>query len=231
MVPNPQSCCMFSVSLYERYLPFTASLYPRIMGCVGSWRGNLIDKTYRWAWTDCVGLHGSGGGSMDSRMDNEPVTYPASDRIIVSCDQIDIVGQLWGPIVIGRLRGRDITVRDLLAGIFAFYQSQVTHAEVIANRTSIVYAALIRAHVPSPVVSPEEWRRSSTSHPPVMAGHCARMFAAGRRDSCSGFLYPFFEGPETTSPAQELMQDLKKKTKSIWGGDDVVSGKPRKNKE
>ncbi|KAI6033615.1 hypothetical protein PISMIDRAFT_276021 [Pisolithus microcarpus 441] len=34
--------------------------------------------------------------------DNEPVTYPASDRIIVSCDQIGIVGQLWGPIVIGR---------------------------------------------------------------------------------------------------------------------------------
>ncbi|KAI5986173.1 hypothetical protein EDD15DRAFT_2373477 [Pisolithus albus] len=74
-------------------------------------------------------------------------------------------------------------------------------------------------------------RRSSTSHPPVMAGHCARMFAAGRRDSCSGVRYPFVEGPETTSPAQELTQDLKKKTKSIWGSHDVVNGKPRKNKE
>ncbi|KAI5991941.1 hypothetical protein EDD15DRAFT_2197362 [Pisolithus albus] len=130
-----------------------------------SWDAWDLGEAIR-AWTECVGLHGSGGGgSMDSRMDNEPVTYPASDRIIVSCDQIDIVGQLWGPIVIGRLRGR----------------SQVTHAEVIANRTSIAYAAPIRAHVPSPVVSPEEWRRSSTSHPPVMAGHCARMFAAVRK--------------------------------------------------
>lgn len=72
-------------------------------------------------------------------------------------------------------------------------------------------------------------RRSSTSHPPVMAGHCARMFAAGRRDSCSGVRYPFFEEPEKTSSAKEIMQDLKKKA-SIWGSHDVVNGKPRKNK-
>ncbi|KAI6033653.1 hypothetical protein PISMIDRAFT_18511 [Pisolithus microcarpus 441] len=35
---------MFSVSLYERYSPFTASLYPRILGSVGSGRSNFIDK-------------------------------------------------------------------------------------------------------------------------------------------------------------------------------------------
>ncbi|KIK15291.1 hypothetical protein PISMIDRAFT_329337 [Pisolithus microcarpus 441] len=44
MVPNPQLCCMFSVSLYERYSSFTASLYPGIMGSTGSGRGNFIDK-------------------------------------------------------------------------------------------------------------------------------------------------------------------------------------------
>ncbi|KAI6033673.1 hypothetical protein PISMIDRAFT_686708 [Pisolithus microcarpus 441] len=44
MVPNPQSCCMFSVSLYERYSSFTASLYPRIMESMGSGRSNFIDK-------------------------------------------------------------------------------------------------------------------------------------------------------------------------------------------
>ncbi|KAI5993990.1 hypothetical protein EDD15DRAFT_2367120 [Pisolithus albus] len=33
-----------SVSLYEGYSSFTASLYPRIMGSTGSGRGNFIDK-------------------------------------------------------------------------------------------------------------------------------------------------------------------------------------------
>ncbi|KIK16052.1 hypothetical protein PISMIDRAFT_32402, partial [Pisolithus microcarpus 441] len=61
---------------------------------------------------------------------NESVTYPASDRIIVSCDQIGVIGQLWGPIVIERPGGRSVTVRDLLAGIYAFFQTRVTRAEV-----------------------------------------------------------------------------------------------------
>ncbi|KAI6033513.1 hypothetical protein PISMIDRAFT_329582 [Pisolithus microcarpus 441] len=44
MVPNPQLCCMFSVSFYERYSSFTASFYPRIMGSTGSGRSNFIDN-------------------------------------------------------------------------------------------------------------------------------------------------------------------------------------------
>ncbi|KAI5996998.1 hypothetical protein EDD15DRAFT_2412655 [Pisolithus albus] len=187
MVPNPQLCCMFSVSLYDRYSSFAASLYPRIMGSTGSGRSNFIDKlaepegakasrsaiqVFRaiadwlrrkdssaelqeaiesmcsWyhrssltiaylsnvsgtaslansgrlefqrstsntsvqvmavsivrhpcAWTmhdpDRVGLHGS--GSMGPRIDYEPVTYPPSDRIIVSRDKLGIVRQLCGP--------------------------------------------------------------------------------------------------------------------------------------
>ncbi|KAI6033635.1 hypothetical protein BKA83DRAFT_276854 [Pisolithus microcarpus] len=73
---------------------------------------------------------GGGGGSTGTRIDNEPVTFPASDRIVVSCDQIGIIGQLWGPIVIERSGGRSITVRDLLAGIYAFFRTHVTRAEV-----------------------------------------------------------------------------------------------------
>lgn len=71
-------------------------------------------------------------------------------------------------------------------------------------------------------------RRSSTSHPPVMSGHCARMLVAGRPDSCSGVRYPFFEEPEKASPAQEILQDLKK---TNWGSRDIVNGKPRENKK
>lgn len=59
-----------------------------------------------------------------------------------SAEHQGAIGQLWGPIVIGRPGGRDITVRDLLAGMYTFFQSQVTRAEVIANWTSIAYAAL-----------------------------------------------------------------------------------------
>ncbi|KAI6033647.1 hypothetical protein BKA83DRAFT_4042985 [Pisolithus microcarpus] len=70
-----------------------------------------------------------GGGSTGTIID-EPVTYPTSDRIIISCDQIGIIGQLWGPIVVERSGGRSVTVRDLLAGIYAFFQTRVTRAEV-----------------------------------------------------------------------------------------------------
>ncbi|KAI5996931.1 hypothetical protein EDD15DRAFT_2364379 [Pisolithus albus] len=44
MVPNSQLCGIFSVSLYEHYSSFTASLYPRIMGSTGSGRNNFIDN-------------------------------------------------------------------------------------------------------------------------------------------------------------------------------------------
>ncbi|KIK16036.1 hypothetical protein PISMIDRAFT_40307, partial [Pisolithus microcarpus 441] len=78
----------------------------------------------------------------------EPVTYPASDRIIVSCDQIGIIGQLWGPIVIERSGGRSVTVRDLLAGIYAFFQTRVTRAEVdcISSLGRDNYQAMVDAY-------------------------------------------------------------------------------------
>ncbi|KAI5997012.1 hypothetical protein EDD15DRAFT_2194707 [Pisolithus albus] len=41
---------------------------------------------------------GRGGGSIGTRIDNKPLTFPASDRIVVLCDQIGIIDQLWGPI-------------------------------------------------------------------------------------------------------------------------------------
>ncbi|KAI5991925.1 hypothetical protein EDD15DRAFT_2549481, partial [Pisolithus albus] len=73
---------------------------------------------------------GAGAGSTGTGIANAPVTYPESDRIIISCDQIGIIGQLWGPIVIERLGGRRVTIGDLLAGIYAFLQTRVTRAEV-----------------------------------------------------------------------------------------------------
>ncbi|KAI6120066.1 hypothetical protein EDD17DRAFT_1012609 [Pisolithus thermaeus] len=73
-------------------------------------------------------LDSAGGGSTGIRIDNEPATSPASDRIVVLCD-VGLVNQLWGPIVIER-PGRRVTVRDLLEGIYAFFQTHLTHAEV-----------------------------------------------------------------------------------------------------
>ncbi|KAI6100015.1 hypothetical protein EV401DRAFT_925360 [Pisolithus croceorrhizus] len=68
------------------------------------------------------------GGSTGIRIDNEPVTSLASDRIVVLCD-VGLVNQLWGPIVIER-PGRRVTIRDLLEGIYAFFQAHLTRAEV-----------------------------------------------------------------------------------------------------
>ncbi|KAI6033609.1 hypothetical protein PISMIDRAFT_32046, partial [Pisolithus microcarpus 441] len=60
----------------------------------------------------------------------EPATFPACDGIIILCDQIGVIGQLWSSIVIERPGGRSITVRDLLAGIYAFFQTYLTRVEV-----------------------------------------------------------------------------------------------------
>ncbi|KAI6158320.1 hypothetical protein EDD17DRAFT_1012490 [Pisolithus thermaeus] len=73
-------------------------------------------------------LDSAGGGSTGVRIDNEPATSPASDRIVVLCD-VGLINQLWGPIVIER-PGRRVTVRDLLEGIYAFFQTHLTRAEV-----------------------------------------------------------------------------------------------------
>ncbi|KIM65865.1 hypothetical protein SCLCIDRAFT_1211874 [Scleroderma citrinum Foug A] len=65
---------------------------------------------------------------------------------------------------------------------------------------------------------------SATSHPPVMAKHCARMHLAGRRDSCSGVQYPFFEEPTSFSPLQ-----LWDEVKGRWIK--ISNTKPRPGKE
>lgn len=62
-------------------------------------------------------------------------------------------------------------------------------------------------------------KRSSTFHPPVMSRHCARMFASGRRDSCSGVRHPFFEEPGKISFAQEMWKSNR----------DAVNDKPKAN--
>ncbi|KAI6169089.1 hypothetical protein EDD17DRAFT_1525204, partial [Pisolithus thermaeus] len=44
-------------------------------------------------------LDSAGGGGTGVRIENEPATSPASDRVVVLCD-VALVNQLWGPIVI-----------------------------------------------------------------------------------------------------------------------------------
>ncbi|KAI5993982.1 hypothetical protein EDD15DRAFT_872235 [Pisolithus albus] len=60
-------------------------------------------------------------------MDNELVTFPVSDGIIVSCDQIVVIGELWGPIVIERPGGRSVTFSRAHTHSF---RTCVTRAEV-----------------------------------------------------------------------------------------------------
>ncbi|KAI6044099.1 hypothetical protein EDC04DRAFT_2561761, partial [Pisolithus marmoratus] len=55
-------------------------------------------------------------------------TAPASDRILVRYD-VGLINQHWGLIVIER-PGGGVTIRDLLEGIYAFFQTRLTHAEV-----------------------------------------------------------------------------------------------------
>ncbi|KAI5982109.1 hypothetical protein EDD15DRAFT_179077 [Pisolithus albus] len=73
MVPNPQLCCMFSVSLCERYSSFMASLYPGIMGSTGSGRGNLIDKLAELEGAKAP--HGIGSNTQDIRECEDSVRH------------------------------------------------------------------------------------------------------------------------------------------------------------
>ncbi|KAI6011109.1 hypothetical protein EDC04DRAFT_2905651 [Pisolithus marmoratus] len=73
-------------------------------------------------------LYSGGGGSTAAGIDHEQVTSPASDRILVRYD-VGSIYQLWGPIIVERPGGR-VTIRDLLEGIYAFFQAPLTHAEV-----------------------------------------------------------------------------------------------------
>ncbi|KAI6140982.1 hypothetical protein BKA82DRAFT_2655150, partial [Pisolithus tinctorius] len=68
------------------------------------------------------------GGSAGTGIDHELATLPPSDRIIVLCD-VGSMSQFWGPVVIERPGGR-VTIRDLLKGIYAFFQTRLTRAEV-----------------------------------------------------------------------------------------------------
>ncbi|KAI5991922.1 hypothetical protein EDD15DRAFT_2197352 [Pisolithus albus] len=63
---------------------------------------------------------GRGGGSMGTRIDNKPLTFPASDRIVVLCDQIGIIDQLWGPI----------DREEEVLRFTTFLQTHLTRAEV-----------------------------------------------------------------------------------------------------
>ncbi|KAI5991931.1 hypothetical protein EDD15DRAFT_2274394 [Pisolithus albus] len=117
LIPNP-------VNPYIPQLKWDVSSHPSTARRVGGAHVTIPPDL-------AVGGAGGGGGEITgTRISNEPVTFPACDRIIVSCDQVGIIGQLWGPIVIERSGGRSVTIRDLLAGIYAFFQTRVTRAEV-----------------------------------------------------------------------------------------------------
>ncbi|KAI5988931.1 hypothetical protein F5J12DRAFT_728026, partial [Pisolithus orientalis] len=73
-------------------------------------------------------LDSRGGGSAGAGIDHEPATLPPSDRILVLCD-VGSMSQFWGPIIIER-PGGSVTIRDLLKGIYAFFQTRLTRAEV-----------------------------------------------------------------------------------------------------
>ncbi|KAL4073193.1 hypothetical protein V8B97DRAFT_1916595 [Scleroderma yunnanense] len=57
---------------------------------------------------------------------------------------------------------------------------------------------------------------SATFHPPVMGGHCARMYLAGRRDSCSGVQHPFFEEPVSMESPAQLLDEVKARWEEIF---------------
>ncbi|KAI6011122.1 hypothetical protein EDC04DRAFT_781420 [Pisolithus marmoratus] len=86
------------------------------------------------------------GGSAGAGISHEPAISPASDRILVRHD-IGLISQLWGPIVIERPGGR-VTIRDLLEGIYAFFQTHLTHAEVerISSLGQDNYRSLVDAY-------------------------------------------------------------------------------------
>ncbi|KAI6011117.1 hypothetical protein EDC04DRAFT_2547489, partial [Pisolithus marmoratus] len=68
------------------------------------------------------------GGSAGAGIAHEPATSPASNRILVRYG-VGPINQLWGPIIVERPGGR-VTIRDLLEGIYAFFQQPLTHTEV-----------------------------------------------------------------------------------------------------
>ncbi|KAI6044122.1 hypothetical protein EDC04DRAFT_460943 [Pisolithus marmoratus] len=86
------------------------------------------------------------GGSSGTGIDHEPATSPASDGIFVRYD-VGLISQLWGPTVIERPGGR-VTIRDLLEGIYAFFQTHLTHAEVerISSLGRDNYRSLVDAY-------------------------------------------------------------------------------------
>ncbi|KAG6328873.1 hypothetical protein ID866_10216 [Astraeus odoratus] len=74
-------------------------------------------------------LDASDGGSRGSGISGDPATAPSFNRILVLCD-VGMMNHLWGPIVVEPERGETVTVRDLLDGIYAFFQIPLTRAEV-----------------------------------------------------------------------------------------------------
>ncbi|KAI5996942.1 hypothetical protein EDD15DRAFT_384920 [Pisolithus albus] len=76
MVPSPQSCCMFSVSLYGHYSSFTASLYPSIMGSTGSGR-SFIDKLAEPEGARAP--HGVGSRTRDVREHADSIRYAEAE--------------------------------------------------------------------------------------------------------------------------------------------------------
>jgi len=61
---------------------------------------------------------------------NEDATYPPVPKAHVSLTGVDLVHQLWGPIVIKNEGGKPLSVGDVINGIYAFFQKPVLQRDM-----------------------------------------------------------------------------------------------------
>lgn len=61
---------------------------------------------------------------------DEVATYPAAPKAYVRLAGVDLIHQLWGPIIIKNEAGRPLSVGDILHGIHAFFQKPVLQREL-----------------------------------------------------------------------------------------------------
>ncbi|KAF9812849.1 hypothetical protein IEO21_05949 [Rhodonia placenta] len=57
----------------------------------------------------------------------DPATHPAVTKVVILCDA-GMAGDFWGPIVIER--DNVVTIRDILFGIYEYYQTAMSEEEV-----------------------------------------------------------------------------------------------------
>ena len=60
----------------------------------------------------------------------EDATYPAAPKVHVHLAGVDLIHQLWGPIVIRNEGNKPLSVGDILQGIYEFFQKPVLQREM-----------------------------------------------------------------------------------------------------